>query len=264
MGMPEQPQSGMNIAPDGTVYEILEDGTIKRIGKVSPDGSFEPFGNWKCPSCGTENEMKNNFCCHCGAKKSMAKPEIKMVQQPKHEEEKQESAKKKFKPLQFIGGLILMLVGLSFFYTPKCSQPTQEQPIQLSGRTWSSRSPDTMNWHAAVEYCHNLNEGGYDDWKLPDIDELRLLIQNHSGTESGGTCKISEKTGELSGNYARTKDCASPWGQHVNHSKLGDTETFWSSSVQSDSEGLRWCVDFYGGGLVNYSEWNSNYVRCVR
>ena len=47
MGIPEQPQSGMNIAPDGTVYEILDDGTIKRIGKVSPDGSFEPFGGTK-------------------------------------------------------------------------------------------------------------------------------------------------------------------------------------------------------------------------
>ncbi|MBO4698297.1 hypothetical protein J5690_01630 [bacterium] len=47
MGMPEMPQNGMNIAPDGTIYEILEDGTIKRIGKVSPDGSFEPFGGAK-------------------------------------------------------------------------------------------------------------------------------------------------------------------------------------------------------------------------
>jgi len=74
MGMPENQQKGMNIAPDGTVYEILDDGTIKRIGKVSSDGSFEPFGDWKCPDCGTENEMKNNFCCHCGAKKSVAKP----------------------------------------------------------------------------------------------------------------------------------------------------------------------------------------------
>ncbi len=37
----------MNIAPDGTIYEILEDGTIKRIGKVSPDGKFEPFGEPK-------------------------------------------------------------------------------------------------------------------------------------------------------------------------------------------------------------------------
>ena len=45
MGMPEQkPQVGMNIAPDGTVYEILENGTIKRIGKVSSNGKFEPFG----------------------------------------------------------------------------------------------------------------------------------------------------------------------------------------------------------------------------
>ena len=47
MGMPETQQSGMNIAPDGTIYEILDDGTIKRIGKVSPDGKFEPFGGTK-------------------------------------------------------------------------------------------------------------------------------------------------------------------------------------------------------------------------
>ena len=48
MGMPEQqPQNGMNIAPDGTIYEILEDGTIKRIGKVSSNGEFEPFGGPK-------------------------------------------------------------------------------------------------------------------------------------------------------------------------------------------------------------------------
>jgi len=44
---PENQQKGMNIAPDGTVYEILNDGTIKRIGKVSSDGSFEPFGGAK-------------------------------------------------------------------------------------------------------------------------------------------------------------------------------------------------------------------------
>jgi len=45
MGMPEQKnQKGMNIAPDGTVYEILDDGAIKRIGKVSSNGEFEPFG----------------------------------------------------------------------------------------------------------------------------------------------------------------------------------------------------------------------------
>jgi len=58
VGMPEQkPQVGMNIAPDGTIYEVLEDGTIRRIGKVSSNGEFEPFGgpkegSWNCPKCG--------------------------------------------------------------------------------------------------------------------------------------------------------------------------------------------------------------------
>ena len=52
MGMPENQQNGMNIAPDGTIYEILEDGTIKRIGKVSSDGKFEP------PSGSTKAESR--------------------------------------------------------------------------------------------------------------------------------------------------------------------------------------------------------------
>ena len=47
MGMPEPPQSGMNITPDGMIYEILDDGTIKQIGKVSPNGEFEPFRSQK-------------------------------------------------------------------------------------------------------------------------------------------------------------------------------------------------------------------------
>jgi len=48
MGMPEQkPHVGMNIAPDGTIYEVLKDGTIRRIGVISSDGEFESFGEQK-------------------------------------------------------------------------------------------------------------------------------------------------------------------------------------------------------------------------
>ena len=89
MGMPEQkPQVGMNITPDGIIYEILEDGTIKRIGKVSSNGEFEPFRmpkNWNCPQCGRENESEDNFCGECGTKKpganfpdpALSQPEVK-------------------------------------------------------------------------------------------------------------------------------------------------------------------------------------------
>jgi len=70
MEMPGQKlKDGMNIAPDGTIYEILDDGTIKRIGKVSPDGKLKPFGKpgiWICLQCGTENSAENKYCRKCG------------------------------------------------------------------------------------------------------------------------------------------------------------------------------------------------------
>ncbi|MBO4698266.1 hypothetical protein J5690_01470 [bacterium] len=47
MGMPINSENRRQIAADGTIFEVLDDGTIKRIGKLSDDGKFEPFGGPK-------------------------------------------------------------------------------------------------------------------------------------------------------------------------------------------------------------------------
>jgi hypothetical protein len=44
----------------------------------------------------------------------------------------------------------------------------------------------------AIRYCDELVIGGYDDWKLPDIDELRTIIRGNTDTETGGDCPITE------------------------------------------------------------------------
>ena len=48
----------------------------------------------------------------------------------------------------------------------------------VDGKMWSSRSSSTYTWSDAVSYCDNLTEGGYSDWRLPNINELRTLIKN--------------------------------------------------------------------------------------
>ena len=138
------------------------------------------------------------------------------------------------------------------------SKVTKEAKIELE---WSTVSDRKMKWNQAVRYCKNLNEGGYSDWRLPNIDELRTLIQNHPGTQSGGLCPISEKAGKLSGRDW-TGYCDGRYGS--NFSKLGDTGWFWSSSTRSEDSSDAWLVDFVSGYVVGNLKSDDGNVRCVR
>ncbi len=126
---------------------------------------------------------------------------------------------------------------------------------------WSEKSQNAINWDNAKQYCENLTEGGFTDWRLPNIDELRTLIQNHPGTQTGGTCPISKKSGKLTLRDWKN-DCSGRSGN--NFSKLGDTDWFWSSSVRSDYSNVAWYVAFSSGYLGYHGKDGNYYVRCVR
>ena len=116
--------------------------------------------------------------------------------------------------------------------------------------TWSSRTEE-LTWNDAVSYCDNLSEGGFSDWRLPNIDELRTLILNCSGTETGGSCKISEKNDCLSHDECWTQnDCCCSREEAAPSSKTGDTFdggmiVLWSSSTQSDNPDVAWYLSFH-------------------
>ena len=44
----------------------------------------------------------------------------------------------------------------------------------------------------AVRYCNQLAFGGYADWRLPTIDELRTLVRGNPKTENDGECPLVE------------------------------------------------------------------------
>jgi len=46
----------------------------------------------------------------------------------------------------------------------------------------------------ALRYCEELVLGGYEDWRLPDITELRSILRGNVFTEAGGACYIQEGT----------------------------------------------------------------------
>ena len=148
-----------------------------------------------------------------------------------------------------------------------------------TGLTWSARASSTMTWSNAGTYCDNLTEGGYSDWHLPTIDELKTLLI----WSKASSCKVSETNNCLAwdgcwtcstctekGTASTSGNSCSDWGTSYSdgrYSKLGDGAVYlnlWSSSTRSDSTSYAWLVSF-SYGSVGYSYKANDYdVRCVR
>ncbi|OGH01634.1 MAG: hypothetical protein A2600_11735 [Candidatus Lambdaproteobacteria bacterium RIFOXYD1_FULL_56_27] len=45
-----------------------------------------------------------------------------------------------------------------------------------TGLTWDQREPKYMKWQSAVDYAKESNHGGYNDWRLPTLEELMGLL----------------------------------------------------------------------------------------
>lgn len=162
--------------------------------------------------------------------------------------------------------------GLFFEFEEKSTKTIHAILQKRNELQWSNRTKDRngkMNWNDAVNYCNNLVEGGYTDWRLPNIDELRTTIKNCPGrTETNGKCKVSEK------NKCLSEDCWNPAGScfcnamiYINNHDIFDEHVsgiFWSSSISSDDPLVAWAVNFEDANVARGNMDSKFYVRCVR
>ena len=152
---------------------------------------------------------------------------------------------------------------------PECSA-TSGTPCydSTSHLTWSSKASNTMIWQKAVDYCSNLLKDGYSDWRLPNINELRTLIKNCQGSQTGGTCEVSDPNHLTSDDWdGNSCYCEKVENNSAYYSKLGDNSNvdLWSSSVRSDgSNDAAWGVGFDNADVSLYDKSCNNDVRCVR
>ena len=93
----------------------------------------------------------------------------------------------------------------------------------------------TKSWSDAIKYCEDLTLGGYDDWYLPNINQLISLVD-------------------------RTKADPSIKSAFLNITSF----YYWSSTTYKDHTNLAWRVYFLYGQSDWYDKGYAHYVRCVR
>ena len=91
-------------------------------------------------------------------------------------------------------------------------------------------------WKDSIDYCESLTLGGRSDWRLPNINELRGIIDYNSYSPS-------------------TNRYAFP-------SELG---FYWSSTTYAKDTTSAWGINFSDGQIVSKNKTSSmGYLRCVR
>ncbi|HFD14075.1 MAG TPA: DUF1566 domain-containing protein [Epsilonproteobacteria bacterium] len=133
---------------------------------------------------------------------------------------------------------------------------TTHKDVTIIGDLMWEKESSRMDWHDAMEYAKNLRQGGYDDWRLPTIEELKALVR-----ECGA---INTTLGDDGWIYITDKNAANELYQ-TNYKAKGFTSgNYWSSTTYAGNSDRTWYVYFYDGFQYDSPKTLSYYVRCVR
>ena len=144
---------------------------------------------------------------------------------------------------------------------------------ETSGLDWMKSPYETgLLWNEAISYCDAFSQNGYDDWRLPTIDELRTLVRGCPPTEPTGECPVVEGVGSSA---IETTDVCSGCekgqggasdGCYWDPALLGPCTYYWASSPDTDFMGsYAWNLLFYKASITSTSTDSIIYqVRCVR
>ena len=133
---------------------------------------------------------------------------------------------------------LLIIIGLSTFLGADFSRDSTTDIVTDNDKAleWQDNNIiKSITWESAITTCETLSFGGHNDWQLPNINELKTIIDRNRADPAIANAFINI----ISANY-------------------------WSSTSLKDDEYDGWVVDFSDGNVNVTSKASENYVRCVR
>lgn len=141
---------------------------------------------------------------------------------------------------------IVFLIPFILMIVSSC-KPGNVYSDPVSRLMWQNPPAENrMPWQEASDYCAKLNRGGYSDWRLPTLDELKGMKK---GCPWDAQCPR-----KVEGD----KSCY--WDSAVKGLCAG----YWSSSAFEYKGGYYWVLYFNDGYSGSYGKSEAYYVRCVR
>jgi len=97
-------------------------------------------------------------------------------------------------------------------------------------------APGTYTWQEALSYCESLSLGGHNAWRLPNVNELKSIVDYRTHSPSINTTYFPNTV----------------------------SSGYWSSTTYADYPSRAWVVDFYYGDVHFDVKSYNYYVRAVR
>ena len=144
--------------------------------------------------------------------------------------------------------LLVAVVAAGFFLHRKpCRNPY----------SWSQTAPVEMTFEEAVKYCGNLEENGFDDWRLPSLFEIRTLENACLEEENSDFCTVTDS--------CEWDNCENEFcGKCLKYDESVGYGTFWTQTANSGGKVATFTINSEKIEENQSFKSDRHPVKCVR